>query len=275
MFLAAVLSVSMLTPASAIPTPTGAIEGDVVDAVSTDGIAGVEACAIDPVEFEFVACELTGPSGEYLLDNLADGSYVVEFWARPLGYVTQYFDGKTLFSEADEVVVSGGATVPNVDAEMQEGGKIEGTVTDVATSAGIEKVEVCAYAETAFGGCAFTDPSGDYTIHGVATGSYLVEFWAGFAGYETRLYEEASNEADADLVSVVAPNATPGIDARLSKRPGPAGSTASPSAPPVFAPTLHKPRSRHHCRKGFKRVKRHGHRVCVRKHKKKHHGQHG
>lgn len=266
--LALALSVFLFAPSGASAVDTGKIEGEVVAAGTTDGIEGVEVCAIDPATFAFVACEDTGPGGEYLLGNLADGSYLVEFWGSALGYVTQYFDGKALLSEATEVVISAGGTAANVDAEMVEGSEIEGTVTDAATGAGIEKVEVCAYGETASGGCAYTDASGDYTIRGLATDAYLVEFWAGLFGYETRYYDEKSSPATATPISVVAPDATAGVDARLSKLPSPA--VAPP--PLVTAPPIGKPRPKpRRCRKGFKRVKRHGRKVCVKKHRKKHH----
>jgi Carboxypeptidase regulatory-like domain len=264
--------VSSFVPAGAAAVAAGKIEGEVIDSVTKVGIADVEVCAIDPLEFEFVACDLTGADGKYLLGSLADGNYVVEFWAPYLGYVRQYFDGAASFEDADEVVIAGGGTVSNVDAEMEQGGEIEGAVTDAATGGGIGEVEVCAFSQAAFAGCALTDSAGDYVIRGIRTGSYTVEFWAQFLGYETRYYDEASNFADATLVAVLAPDTTTGVDARLSKPASPVvlpppSSGAALLAP---APAAIKPKPKPHCRKGFKRVKRHGRTVCVKKHRRKH-----
>jgi hypothetical protein len=272
LFLVAALAVSAFVPAGAAALSSGTIEGRVTDAVTTDGIEGVVVCAIDAVEFEEAGCEETGPDGEYTLGSLPDGGYVVEFWARYLGYETQYFDGKESFGEADEVTIAAGGTVSNVDAELAEGGKIAGRVTDAATNAGIEEVEVCAFSQSVFGGCAFTDDVGNYTIKGVPTGSYAVEFWAEFLGYETRYYNERpASEGTADLVSVVAPNTTFGINARLSKPaakvPSSSSSFSVVPATPLAPPAKARPRSA--CKKGFKRVKRHGRKICVKKHKKK------
>ncbi|HEU4736599.1 MAG TPA: carboxypeptidase-like regulatory domain-containing protein [Solirubrobacterales bacterium] len=269
----AAVMVSSFGPAGAEAVAAGKIEGKVVDSGTKVGIEDVEVCALEPPEFEFAACDLTGADGEYVLEGLADGSYVVEFWAPYLGYVSQYFDGTTSFEDADEVTIAGGGTVSNVDAELEQGGEIEGRVTAAASGAGIEEVEVCAYSLTAFGGCAFTDFAGDYTIAGVPTGSYVVEFWAEFLGYQTRYYDEGSSFEDANLVAVFAPDTTTGIDARLSK---PAAHVVLPPSSgaallaPAPAPAVVKPKPKPRCKKGFKRVKRHGRIVCVKKkHRKK------
>ncbi|MGH2974135.1 MAG: MSCRAMM family protein [Solirubrobacterales bacterium] len=263
----------LLGPTAASAIPAGKIEGEVIDFVSKDGVEGAEVCAIDPGDFEYLACTATGPSGEYALSGLSDGTYIVEFWARSLGYAPQYFDDKVSFEDADDVVIAGGATVSGVDAELKAGGKIEGRVTDSTTSVGIEEVEVCAFSHTVFGGCAVTDGVGDYTIEGLATASYGVEFWAEFLGYETRFYDEEASADNADLISVIAPGATPSINARLSK-PASKVVHAVPSVlPPALAPPapVAKPGpKRLHCRKEFKKIMRHGHKVCIRKHKKKH-----
>lgn len=274
LWVVAVTVAALFAAAGTASAATGKIEGKVIDAVTTLGIEEVEVCAIDPVELEAVACAETDASGKYALSGLANGKYVVGFRAPYFGYVTQYFNGAESFEDAEEVVVAGGGTVSGINAEMEQGGEITGRVTDALTSAGIKEVEVCAFSQHVFGGCAFTDSAGNYTIQGVATGSYVVEFWAEFLGYETRYYNEEANPEGANLVSVVAPDTTGGINARLSKP----GSHVTPATRPVISapvsPVVNakpKPKSKTSCKKNFKRVKRHGHAVCVRKHKKKRH----
>lgn len=249
----------------------GSIEGEVVDAVTEIGIGEAVVCAYE-FQAEVEACEETDADGEYVLSGLADGDYVVEFWAADQGYVTQLYDGASKPADADKVTVSGG-TALGVDAKMAKGGGIEGRVTDVATGAGIGAAEVCAFSLSAFGACTITDSSGDYTLSGLATGVYLVEFWAGLLGYETLFYDQETDPDEANPVSVTAPDATTGIDARLSK---PGSGLVLPTLPSV--PGLSVPQVIRHpkpkpkaikCRKGFKRVKRHGRKVCVKKHKKK------
>lgn len=250
----------------------GTIEGEVVDAGTEVGIEGAEVCALEFVA-EFESCEETDAAGDYAIGDLPNGEYIVVFLAVDQGYATQLYDGASKFADADEVPIDDD-TVSGVNAKMEKAGKIEGRVTDAAIGAGIGGVEVCAFSASALGGCAFTDLAGNYSLGGLATASYEVEFWAGFLGYETLFFDQKTDPDNANLVSVTAPATTAGIDARLSKP----GSTVTrpdiPSVPAISIPKLFKPKpgpKATKCRKGFKKVKRHGRRVCVKKHKKKKH----
>lgn len=269
-----VIAVVSLFAATGTAAAAGTIEGEVVDAATEVGIEEVEVCPYQLPEFEAFTCHLTNADGEYALGGLPDGEYIVEFWASSLGYAPQFFDGVSSFENASEVIVSGG-TVSGIDAELEEGGAIEGRVTDASTGAGIEEAEVCAYSQVIAGNCASTDSDGNYSIIGLATGSYLVEFWAEFLGYETLFYDQQSDPEKVGFnVGVTAPDATVAIDARLSK-PGsgvivtpPPPTVVPPPAPPI-SKTITKPRRKAlKCRKGFKKVKRHGRKVCIKKHKK-------
>jgi hypothetical protein len=264
--------VALFVTAGSAAAATGKIEGEVIDSVTELGIEEVEVCAFSPTA-EFEACETTGSDGAYVLAGLPNGSYIVEFFAPYLGYVTQYYNGVASFEAADDVVVTGGGTVTGVNAELEQGGEIAGRVVDAATNAGIEEAEVCAFTQSVFGGCAITGSSGNYTIQGLASGSYAVGFGAGFLGYEARYYNEQSSFGAANFVNVVAPNTTAGINARLSK---PASRVVTPprlpavSTPVISIPPVRVIKPKPHCKKAFKPVKRHGRTVCVRKHKKKH-----
>ena len=149
-------------------------------------------------------------------------------------------------------------------------GSIEGKVVDAVTEAGIEEVEVCAFDEVVEV-CELTGPGGEYVLSGLPEGSYLVEFWAPRLGYEPRYYNESASFEGADLVGVLGSSTTTGINAKLIK-PAPHVDPLPPSTPSVPAlPAPPKPKPAPHCKKGFKQVKRHGHKVCAKKHKKKHH----
>lgn len=268
---ASAMAIASLFATTGSAAAAGTIEGEVIDATTKVGIEEVRVCPYELPEFEAFSCDFTDSSGEYSLGSLPNGEYIVEFWASPLGYAPQFFDGASSFEDASEVTVSGG-TVPDVDAELEEGGAIEGRVTDASSGTGIDEVEVCAYSQVIEGNCALTDSAGDYSVIGLATGSYLVEFWAEFLNYETLFYNQQPSPGTAGFnVGVTAPGTTSGIDARLSKpgsriviRPVP---PAVPAIPISKAPRKPKPRVVK-CRKGFKKVKRHGRKVCVKKHKK-------
>ena len=91
------------------------------------------------------------------------------------------YEDEPSFGAADEVSVTTGATTSGIDAEMEEGGEIEGLVTAAVGGTPIEGVEVCALepeGEFAFVSCALTNASGEYMVAGLPTGKYRVEFWA-------------------------------------------------------------------------------------------------
>lgn len=268
LLLAAATAAVLLLPSGAAAIPAGKIKGTVVDA-SLEGVEEVEVCALDPVELEpVVSCVETDSNGEYEIVALPDGKYVVEFWAPYFGYVTQFFDGAWSPEAATEVTISAGSTASGIDAEMEAGGRIEGSVTVAATGAGIAGAEVCAFSE--FGSrCTNTNGAGHYTLVEAPTGSYVVGFSA--AGYPVRYYNEKTTFGAADQVSVAAPNATTGIDARMGEPAPPAALPTTPSLPSLPAAPVHKHKHKLRCKKGFKKAKRHGRKVCVRKHRKRRH----
>jgi hypothetical protein len=248
----------------------GTIKGEVVNVATKAAIEEVEVCAYQLPEEKLFFCAETEVDGEYALSSVPDGKYTVEFWAPYLGYVTQFYDGASTLANADEVVVSGG-TVSGVDAEMEEGGEIEGRVTDAVTGAGIGKIQACALVFGVGAECGITSSSGDYRISGLATGSYLVAFLDEFQGYEALFYNQQANLGMANPVGVTAPGTTTGINARMSKP----GSRVTPPpvvvpGPSAVTPARVTPNAKKvKCHRGFKKAKRHGRTVCVQKHKKK------
>ena len=170
-------------------------------------------------------CASTNPNGEYTLSGLAQGSYKVEFrggqvcnpTCKQLNYVTQYYNGKSFFSEANSVPVTVGNPTPGINAKMVEGGSITGKVTEADGVTAIEGIQVCAQpANSGNGGnggnCVGTDSAGKYTISGLAAGSYKVEFsGSGYCGptckqlnYVTQYYNGKSNFSEAETVPVTA-----------------------------------------------------------------------
>ena len=131
-------------------------------------------------------------------------------------YLPQYFEGKSSFEKADPVLVEVGATTEEIDAELEEGGAISGTVTD-AIAAPLEEVSVCAYEAGGSGSepvdCAETDGAGEYTLL-VPAGSYKVKFSK--SGYTIQYYNGKASFGAANAVSV-STGATHGvIDASLA-----------------------------------------------------------
>ena len=195
----------------------GQIYGPVTDASTHSGIANIQVNALGS-SGNSGRVGLTASDGTYTVSGLSTGSYRVEFSAGFGGnYITQYYNGKSTLATADPVSVTAGTTAPNINAALQQGGQITGTVIDASTHSGIANIQVNALGSSGNPvGFATTDSSGNYTVSGLSTGSYRVEFSAGFGGnYIAQFYNGKSTLATADAVSVTAGSTTSGIDAAL------------------------------------------------------------
>ena len=62
------------------------------------------------------------------------------------------------------------------------------TVTVAGTSSPLESVYVCDRASGTYGGCAYTNEHGEYTIEGLAATEYTVEFTSYAGNYLTQYY---------------------------------------------------------------------------------------
>jgi carboxypeptidase family protein len=272
----------LLVPALAAAAPTGSIEGVVTDSSSHEPIEEAVVCAFRPSEEE-ESCEETDALGEYTLSGLAAGSYDVVFFAdfEGLNYITQFYNDKPFFSEAETVTVGAGATA-GIDAEMTEGSRITGRVTDAASAAPVGKVEVCAIEaadEEEFVSCEETEADGEYAIAGLPSGSYKVEFWAPELGYETQFYNGKASFSEAAVLTLVAPGSIEeNINAAMVK-PEVVKPTlphivipSLPTLPPVLSVPTPRPQAKPlKCTKGKVKKKVHGKPECVKaKHHKKH-----
>ncbi len=217
--------VLLALPSAAAATPNGSISGMVTDAASTQPIEFDYVCVYDAsgYEWESVACGYTDSSGEYTIEGLEAGSYKVRFYAPyESGDIEQFYDGKSSWAEADVVHLAAEEARSGVDAELEKGGEVTGTVVDAGTKAPIESANVCAYdaggPEWESVACGYTDSGGEYTIEGLAAGSYKVQFVAPYgSNYLSRYYDGQASFAKADPIAVGAGEAKPGIDAELQK----------------------------------------------------------
>ena len=190
-------------------------------------------------------CTKTDANGRYTITSLKSGEYTVEFYSYPsTRYPVHYYGGEHTRSEAQHVKVSAGVTTADIDAELIEpesaGSHIRGVVSSASSGQPIAGIEVCAYdaAEEAglFGRCATTEAGGEYSLSGLSSGEYFVEFSSPYGSglnYVTQYYNGVASPEKATAVMVGPETVDIGIDARMSEggRIGGEVTDASTSAP--------------------------------------------
>lgn len=205
------------------PAVAGAatISGTVSDENTHAGIGGIEVCA-NPVPYEFeTECQETDAGGHYSVTELRPANYRLHFSSarNNLRYMSEYWNDKLFYEEADLIAIGSPEESRQIDAELAEGGSIAGTVIDDVTKGPIEGLAACA---TSHGGmfqrCDKSDAAGHYEIVGLPSGEYDVEYegW-NQVNYIRELYKDAESLAQSTEVSVTAPLTTSGIDDELAR----------------------------------------------------------
>jgi hypothetical protein len=198
----------------ALPASAMAEETTETTAITTGRIAGtvtalggpiageVEVCAKSVLDESTFKCIALPGGGPYEITDLPAGEYKVGFW--PTGnYVTQFWNHGLTWNEATPVQVAAGLPTAEIDAVLETGATISGTITAAATGAPVEKVEACAklvelvpVLNLELERCAKTNAAGEYTIDGLVPGQWTINFYA--------------QQAEADVVS--APYAQPTVE---------------------------------------------------------------
>ena len=193
----------------------GTMSGTVTAAEGGAALDGVRVLATIIGDLPTAGATLTDGDGNYTLTGLAASDYQVMFVPddTPDNYLTEVYNNKhSLPGDPVTVTLPG---VSNIDAALEQGGRIEGQVTGPNHQA-VEGLGVDALSSGGYAfGQATTDDSGNYSIV-VPTGTYNVLVTAN-TGLSSELYNNKFDLASADDVSVTAPNTTSGIDVQLDQ----------------------------------------------------------
>ena len=215
-------AIAMGSQASATGT-TGSISGTVTAAAGGGDVSGicVDALTSDGT-LTLVGSATTAADGTYAISGLSAGNYDVEFSVAGCGttgsYLTQWYNNAATSSTAHVVPVTAGATTASINAALISGA-ITGTVT--AATGGADLGGICVDVQQTVGagfGSATTRPDGTYTVTGLKSGSYSVEFFTGCGNngnYLTQWYNGQATETSAVPVSVVNGVTTPSVNAAL------------------------------------------------------------
>lgn len=266
----------------------GQLQGLISAASGGAPITGVEVCALSAIDVQ-VGCTHTDATGHYALPTLPTGNYKVGFFGRGASadYVSEYYGGSPSYAASPPISVMAGATVLGLDAELERGGSISGTVNAAPGGAHLAGISVCLFAVTAQRPqqCRFSDDAGEYSFTGLASGSFKVGFslssteLAGEGGateedvFLSQYYAGGATLAGATQISVSAPASVNGVDASLLTPQVP------PPAPPVALPNQVVPppvpisepvaKKKSMCRWGYRKRKVKGKTRCVKVRKKR------
>ena len=189
------------------------ISGSVSDRATGAPLANVVVAVTSAASGEQVGSGYTDGSGGYTVSALPSGNYLVSCSAA--GYLTGWFDGKADATSATTVALSAPNALAGINLALDGAGSISGTVTDRSSGVGIANCYL-SLTDRSTGnwvGNANTDSSGAYTLTGLASGSYSLRIEApSGTGYLGAWYGDS---LCADSISVSAPHATSGVDARL------------------------------------------------------------
>lgn len=174
---------------------------------------------------------ITGADGSYELGGLRPGRYDVMF-APCIGnyrYAQQWYRDKSSAAAATPVTVVARRTTNGVDGALTVGGSISGRVT---AAAGTPLRNICAFAYdpgTAANGFAITGKTGAYTIDGLNSGRYVVQY--------APCDQSVNLQTATRIVRVTATAKTSGINIVLHAGGSISGTvaTGTPTATPIGA----------------------------------------
>lgn len=189
----------------------------------------------------------TNTAGEYSFTGIPSNEPVtVEFHdCSNSNFTWQWYDGATTQADATPINVPDGGTASGIDATMQPGVSISGTVTDASSTA---LADVCVYVKDQQGSGRLstnTDANGNYTAGGLQVGTYLVEFDASCNGtrtsnYQIQWFDNAGSQSQATPLIFDNPGETDtGVDATLPAVQGtpPSVTSLSPGSGPTSGGT--------------------------------------
>ncbi len=217
------ITVSQVMAAAGDPG-RGAVSGRVVAACKdaprcVQGVAGVLVSAFR-VEHKqgygmtLAGTSLTDSNGYYRVGGLLAGDYLVSFDPPGGSYAYQWYRGQQTFTTAEVIPVHAGETVGKVDAVLEEGGTISGSVTAGMGPVAGAQVDVFDKAGVVVD-TVFTGSDGSYRSGRLPAGAYRVRVVAPPPIGETRWYVNGDDFSSADAVVVREGEDTAGIDITL------------------------------------------------------------
>jgi hypothetical protein len=191
----------------------------------------------------------TGPNGTFYLDQITPGRFSVGFsggCGNTGSYAPQWFPGRVHAYRAALVTLRGGQVTAGVNAKMQAGSDVAGTVTSANGGAPLRNICIGVAPPGQIGLFGFpfipdngqTRKDGSYLVQNLAAGQYqVVFFFCGFSfdpmpGWVTQMYRQRPEAAGGGLLDVPAAATVSSINARLARGGAISGNVSTPPGYP-------------------------------------------
>jgi hypothetical protein len=201
-------------------TITGAISGIVTNA-SNAPLQDICVSA-QPVGGGSPTSATSDPTGAYTVANLPPGNYLVDFnscTSANAGFEHEWYPNGFSASTATPISVSANTTTGGINASLGTGGSISGTVTDTAA---VALPNICVIARPASSSiapphAAITNAAGQYSLPGLASGTYSVAFSDCLGGpHLSQYFNGQPDGSTATMVQMTAPSQVLAINAQLA-----------------------------------------------------------
>jgi len=200
------LTVESFVPVTGLATTlslANSIAGNVKGIANSNVVSAV--VSLYTVNGDFVASAMTDDSGNYVLVGLAAGNYKLRF-GPPIGtgYIAEWWDNKSSLALADTVTVSGGVAATGKNAVLGAEATITGNVKNTSGTnlAGV-RVDARNVWRTFVSPPSTTDADGNYSISGLAGGSYTLYFNGTEQNYVAQWWNNKPTEATAQWTITV------------------------------------------------------------------------
>jgi hypothetical protein len=191
------------------------ISGHAAEAGAGAVLAGIIVTAYDSSGYT-VATATTASSGSYEL-FLPAGAYRVVFEDRTGTYASVYYPDADSFETSPAIEVAAGGSKGNIDAAMQRGGRIAGSVRDAESDVPLASITVAAYnLSGTVRTRTTTDTNGAYILV-VSPGGYKTGAYDSNVVYAPQFYSGQPAFTYAATTNVTATTTASGIDLRLTK----------------------------------------------------------
>lgn len=185
------------------------ITGTVID--ESGPVVGLYVDVYTP-ERQWLFGRKTDSNGLYVLPNLAPGSYKVNYFTTGTQYITEWYEDKSFFQEADLVEVVGDIMLRTVTLEKSSV-VISGFVKNT-NNIPIQNVSVQVYDKNGdWVTTKKTDANGWYSIAGLGKDEYRLRFLASSTDYVTEWHEDKHTKDSASIITL---NESISIDAVLN-----------------------------------------------------------